>query len=223
MALVICSECGHQISDKAINCIKCGCPVNSKKEIVKCFECGVELAKDINTCSNCGAQQYQTKKYTTDKVESSLSKTSLSKPLLLLTLIISALIIYYKINSNNTGHSGADSLEINTYEEKVLTVEEMERAEPTDFLDADGTYRKNFFGTKIKVHGFIRNTATVATYKDAVVRITYYSKTRTALITKNYKIYDYFPPKSKKNFELKIENYKDVNSIGWEVVSASVK
>lgn len=37
------------------------------------------------------------------------------------------------------------------------------------------------FGDK-KVYGIIKNTATVATYKNAVVKVTYYSKTKTELV-----------------------------------------
>ncbi len=61
MALINCSECGHTISDKAINCVKCGAPV-VKKEIFKCFECGHELEKGIDTCHECGAEQDQAPK-----------------------------------------------------------------------------------------------------------------------------------------------------------------
>lgn len=108
-----------------------------------------------------------------------------------------------------------------SYQEKVMTVEEIERADPSKFLKADGNYNKNFWGDKIKVHGVIQNLATVASYKDAVIRVTYYSKTKTELGSKEYTIYEMFEPHSTKNFELKIDNYKDVSSIGWEVVSAT--
>ena len=27
MALIICKECGAEVSDKAISCVKCGCPI----------------------------------------------------------------------------------------------------------------------------------------------------------------------------------------------------
>lgn len=33
MALIKCSECGHDISDKAVSCPKCGCPTN--KEVMQ--------------------------------------------------------------------------------------------------------------------------------------------------------------------------------------------
>ncbi len=108
-----------------------------------------------------------------------------------------------------------------TYQEKVKTVEEIERSQPTKFLIADGKYNENIWGNKIKVNGIITNTATVALYKDAVVRVTYFTKTKTELGSKDYTIYEQFPPHSTVKFDLKIENYKDVNSIGWEVVQAT--
>ena len=27
MALIVCKECGAEVSDKAISCVKCGCPI----------------------------------------------------------------------------------------------------------------------------------------------------------------------------------------------------
>ncbi len=110
-----------------------------------------------------------------------------------------------------------------SYNEKVMSVEETEISQPTNFLRAEGNYNKNLIGTKLKVHGTITNSASVATFKDAVVQITFYSATQTELFNKNYTIYDYFPPHSTVEFELKTENYRDVESIGWEVVSATSK
>jgi hypothetical protein len=50
-----------------------------------------------------------------------------------------------------------------------MSVEEMERADPTRFLTADGNYNENFLGNKLKVQGVIQNKATVDTFKEAVV------------------------------------------------------
>ncbi len=118
-------------------------------------------------------------------------------------------------NSNNNPNNG------NTYQEKVMSVEEIERTTPTKFLSAEGTYKPNFWGNKI--NGSIKNIATVATYKDVVIKVTYYSKTKTELGSSNYTVYDFFLPQSEKPFELKIDNYKDVNSVGCEVISALIK
>ena len=123
------------------------------------------------------------------------------------------------------GQSGDSSTSITeeSYNQKVTSVEETELSQPTTFLKADGNYNKNLIGTKIKLHGTITNSASVATFKDAVVQITFYSATQTELFNKNYTIYNYFPPHSTVEFELKTENYKDVESIGVAVVGAVAK
>ncbi len=129
----------------------------------------------------------------------------------IVTMVVKANIDDVEVEPNSNGQ---------TYEEKVMTVEEIERSQPAKFLIADGKYKENIWGNKIKVNGVITNTATVASYKDAVVRVTYFTKTKTELGSKDYKIYEHFPPHSTIKFDLKIENYKDVNTIGWEVIQA---
>lgn len=108
-----------------------------------------------------------------------------------------------------------------TYEQKVMTVEEVERSEPTRFLTAEGSYNENFWGDKIRLRGIIKSTATIASFKDVVVRVTYFTKTKTKLSSNDYNIYDHFPPRSEVKFDLKIDTYKDVNSIECEVVQAT--
>ena len=136
----------------------------------------------------------------------------------LLIIIVGGFLVVNNINSNSGSgiRTGGD-----TYQEKVMTVEEIERSKPTNFLTASNKYKENLWGDQIKVRGIIKNTATIATYKDAIVRVTYYSKTKTKLGSKEYSIYETFPPHSEVKFELKIENYKDVNSIGLEVIQAT--
>jgi len=53
MALIKCSECGKDVSDKAIACPHCGCP-QSKTEYIVCDECGGKVEKNIDTCPHCG-------------------------------------------------------------------------------------------------------------------------------------------------------------------------
>lgn len=60
MALIKCSNCGSEISDKALQCPKCGVTIvedNSEqieKACVKCEECGTEIVEGEEACSNCG-------------------------------------------------------------------------------------------------------------------------------------------------------------------------
>jgi len=101
-----------------------------------------------------------------------------------------------------------------------MTVEEIEKSAPTQFLSATGNYRENFWGDKFKIDCEITNKATVATYKDAVIKITYYSKTKTVLGSSKHIIYESFPPHSTKTVKLKVDNYSNVSSIGWDVIKA---
>ncbi len=148
-------------------------------------------------------------------------KNKTRKYIIIFTIILAlcggAICIAY-INSNNR-ISYEDPEE--TYAEKVMTVEEIEKSQPNNFLKVDGKYNENFWGDKLKVHGRIVNRATVATYKDAVVKIVYYSKTNTEIGSEEYTIYENFSPNTTTNFELKIKNYSNVNSIGMEIVNAT--
>ncbi len=53
MALIKCEECGKEISDKAKQCIYCGCPIESGSKII-CEECGNELSSSDKVCNKCG-------------------------------------------------------------------------------------------------------------------------------------------------------------------------
>src|SRR5579859_1056470 len=48
MALVTCSECQAQVSDKAVSCPHCG------NVFRRCPECGAEVRSGATTCANCG-------------------------------------------------------------------------------------------------------------------------------------------------------------------------
>ncbi|NBH14457.1 hypothetical protein D3Z36_09780 [Lachnospiraceae bacterium] len=55
MAMIQCSECGGEISDKAKKCIHCGKVfIEDQPEIVQCSECGAVLSSTDIECPNCG-------------------------------------------------------------------------------------------------------------------------------------------------------------------------
>lgn len=158
-------------------------------------------------------QQTQTQSATTQPQK----KNTVGRTILIVVIILAVIVGGLAIIDNMNRGSGSG----NSYQEQVMTIEEIERSQPTSFLSASGTYKDNFWGDKFKVNCVITNEATVATYKDVVIRITYYSKTETALGSRDHTIYETFPPTSTKTVELKIDNYKDVKSLGWDVISAT--
>lgn len=52
MALIKCTECGKEISDKATTCPNCGAPVGKKY----CSHCGSQIDLDCVVCPKCGKQ-----------------------------------------------------------------------------------------------------------------------------------------------------------------------
>lgn len=53
MALLKCTECGHEVSDRASACPNCGCPI-SRDEKKVCVECGTQIPDNFTECPNCG-------------------------------------------------------------------------------------------------------------------------------------------------------------------------
>lgn len=126
-------------------------------------------------------------------------------------LIFLALIAIAVFQSCGSGSS---------YQDKVQSIEEIEKADPLTFLSVEGKYGENFWGDKIEIEGTITNLATVASYKDAKVRVNFFTKTKTLLGSEEYTVYEIFKPNSQKNFTLTVKNYENVNSIGLDVVEA---
>lgn len=104
-----------------------------------------------------------------------------------------------------------------SYQEQKLSIEEHEKQNPLHFLSSGGEYRKNMLG-RFVLDGTIVNSATVATYKDVVIEISFYSKTETLLGTKQHSFYEYYPPGSTKTFQLKLDGFEGTAKLGWEVV-----
>jgi hypothetical protein len=135
--------------------------------------------------------------------------------IIIIFLVIFGISIVSKLIDNEFSSS--------TYQKSVMTIQEIEAASPLNYLQADGTYEENFIGDKIKIDGSITNIATVTTYKDVTVRVNFYSKTNTLIGSEDYTLYEFYPPNSKQSFKLKVKAYRNVSSLGWEVINASVK
>ncbi len=63
MALIKCSECGHEVSDRATACPHCGIPI---VKIVVCDECGMKIKDSDRVCPHCGCPN----KYYEQKISS---------------------------------------------------------------------------------------------------------------------------------------------------------
>ncbi len=71
------------------------------------------------------------------------------------------------------------------------------------------------------ITGQVKNSATMAKYKDLKIRVVLYSKTKTVISNKTYVFYEYYGPNSKKNFSLKIDAPNAMKSFGTFVTGAT--
>ena len=69
MALITCTDCKKQYSDKASTCPNCGAPTPN----IKCEECGQPISLYVASCPNCGAPT--SKCVTTTTTSSTLQQT----------------------------------------------------------------------------------------------------------------------------------------------------
>lgn len=57
MAIIMCSNCGQEISDRAKKCVHCGQKITGK---VLCPECKEEINEDLKQCPKCGYKFHKT-------------------------------------------------------------------------------------------------------------------------------------------------------------------
>jgi hypothetical protein len=123
-------------------------------------------------------------------------------------IIYLSIIAAALMTSCSGGGSGSSSLGFpteQTYEEKILSIEEEEKANPKRFLDASGSYRENVLGTKMRIFGNVTSSATKANFKDIVIKVTYYSATDTDLGSDNFVLYKFVNAGTTVSFEWKID------------------
>ncbi|MNJ92152.1 hypothetical protein D3C87_98120 [compost metagenome] len=71
--------------------------------------------------------------------------------------------------------------------------------------------------------GAIHNNATLGRFKDAKIKILFYSRTSTLIEEKSHTIYEYLEPQSSTNFSFKMDSYpEEYENFRVELVSASV-
>ena len=53
-----------------------------------------------------------------------------------------------------------------------------------------------------------------------IVRVIFYTKTKTVITTEDYVLYEFFPANGTKEFNLRVPNYDHTESLDWKVIDA---
>lgn len=153
---------------------------------------------------------------TTSKSGSGLKRVLQIAAVLLLVVVIGASVVNYR---DKMGSNPFD--DNNNYVQKVMTVEEIEQADPAKFIKSSGQYKQTILGNKFRIFGKVTNNATVAKYKDISIQINYYSETETLLHSETYVLYEYLTPRLSKEFEIKVNRPAGSTKIGLETIGAT--
>jgi hypothetical protein len=142
--------------------------------------------------------------------------------------LLVACFVFLGCNRSNSSYGGGyDSGDHRGTVDHTRTEEEIredlatrERSNPASYLSFDGTYRMNIWGETV-IEGTISNAASIAKFKDAVLQVTGYSKTKSKIGTWEETVYEYFAPGRAKTIKVKMFLPSEVKSIRVEVVDAS--
>ena len=88
-----------------------------------------------------------------------------------------------------------------------------------DYLSVDYNFGLAIFSDVQIIKGSIKNSATIAKFKDIVLTITFFSETNTELDSKDFVIYKFFEPNSEVNFEIRTEYPNATSKIGVTIKS----
>lgn len=106
------------------------------------------------------------------------------------------------------------------YEKVKETLADKEKNNPARFLSVSNRDHKNIIGQTV-VKGTITNSATVCTYKDVELRLSFYSKTATKLDEVVEVIYETIAPGKTVKFKTKYFAPKGTDSVAIKVMKAS--
>lgn len=130
---------------------------------------------------------------------------------------------------------GSETSRPKTPEELRAELKQQELFNPTSYLDDKdvtlqpqrkkvrdaGLFRDaEYVDDGALIEGYIVNKATLAKFKDVVVKVTFYSQTETLIDEKSYVFYEYYEPNSTKHFSLKVDPPKAYKTFGFQVTDA---
>jgi len=108
------------------------------------------------------------------------------------------------------------------YEQTKETLEQTEKKNPKRFLMVEGSDRKNLIGQRV-IKGTISNKATVASYKDIDIELSFYSETGALLEKDHEVIYETITAGNSTNFKTKYFAPKGTDSVVMKIAGAKTE
>jgi hypothetical protein len=116
----------------------------------------------------------------------------------------------------------ADKKDKDKYEQTKETLEQTEKKNPKRFLTVEGSDRKNLIGQRV-IKGTISNKATVASYKDVDIELSFYSETGALLERDHEVIYETIAAGGSTSFKTKYFAPKGTDSVAMKIAGAKTE
>lgn len=134
-----------------------------------------------------------------------------------IALLIFCTLFFYFVACN----SHNEVKENESYKETKNSLLKKEENNPPAFISVQGSSKKNIVGQTV-VKGTLVNKASVATFKDVNIKLSFYSKTNALLETDKETIFEILNPGESQDFKTKYFAPKGTDSVGLQVLSAKV-
>lgn len=118
-------------------------------------------------------------------------------------------------------NSESGNKEKESYDVTKKALLKKEEIDPSAFLKITGNSKKNIVGQTV-VKGTLVNKASVATFKDINIELTFFSKTKALLETDKETIFEILNPGESHDFKTKYFAPKGTDSVGLRVLGAKV-
>lgn len=107
----------------------------------------------------------------------------------------------------------------NKYEKTKVSLEEIEKKNPKQFLSIRGNSKKNLLRQTV-IKGNIYNNAKIVSYKDVSIKLKFFSKTGALLEEDIDVVYESIHPGGSHTFKSKYFTPKGTDSVGMTVIDA---
>lgn len=133
-------------------------------------------------------------------------------------LILTASILLFACSSDSTSKEKTEKESYQLTKDELL---QKEQKSPQDFISVTGYNKKNLLRQTV-VKGTLVNEASIATFKDVDIKLSFYSKTKTLLETDKETEYIALGPGESHDFKTKYFTPKGTDSVFLEVLGAKV-
>lgn len=133
-------------------------------------------------------------------------------------LILAASVVLFSCSSDTAIKEKTEKESYQLTKDELL---KKEQKKPQDFITVTGYNKKNILGQTV-VKGTLVNKASVATFKDVDIKLSFYSRTQALLETDNETEYMTLGPGESKDFKTKYFAPKGTDSVALIVLGAKV-